>query len=360
MFLAGLKNVLKVTNDSPVLVEVRNGTLYIGSYNDYHGIVYECPTEWDDMKTVLNINSAQELVKQMTTDEDLSIVVSEDGHRAKVTFDKTKLNLTVLTPDSMNLSSLMKRYIKEPVWHLDGTEFSAAVSRVSHSSNYKALGDVVLRGYHLTKLDNSLEVMASTGATLTVSQVPLHKSTDDNQEVLLLNPEFQEVSDLLYEHMSVAFDEQTISITSWNDTDEILRVVSALTQGNPFNYRELVTETEETNTIQLTFSTKDLLAGVRKNSFFTDDKLQHRLEIELHQEHITLSSRNVYGEVNAQVPVLETNLRESISLSLRSPFMVNLLANTRSETITLHVRDGTSPVLFDSGLSKEIMVVFIT
>jgi DNA polymerase III sliding clamp (beta) subunit (PCNA family) len=352
--LEGLKTALKITKEAPVILEARSNNLFIGTHNTYHSVVVECPTEWEDFKVVLSFNTAKELPKSISGDK-LSLEITEQ-RTLKLISKGVKLNLSLLDNSALSLNSLVTKYSKNHVWVVDGTEFNDALDRVRHAANDKSIGDVVLRGYHLTRKSSGLEFMASNGATMAVSSVPLKNPEATEEGVLLLNPEFNQVSQLLSGDTSMGFSEDAISLES-HSGGTTLRVVSLLTKGKSFDYDSVIKKVEG-NKLFASFDAKTLADAVKRTDFFTDEANKNKIIFNINANGTAaIHSSNYYGESSVHLQVVEHNLEDDIALEISGVYFLNYLSSLRSSTVTIYMTDEGMPIRLEDGLTTEVIVL---
>jgi DNA polymerase III sliding clamp (beta) subunit (PCNA family) len=350
--VAGLQSALKVSREAPVVVESRSNRLFIGSYNEFHSIVYECPTDWGDHKYVLPFAVAKELPKLIS---DSLLLEQVEDNRLKVVSNGTKLKLALLDPASLTLAKLVSKYSKEEHWVVDGKDLQNSIERVKHAANDKNIGDEVLKGYHLTKIDEYLEVMASNGSTLSVSALPLLSPSLKGGRILL-NKEFNTVAQLLFGRTVLAGSTDSVSITSVED-DVTLRVVSLLTKGQGFDqYRDIVSGVEN-NPLEFTLPSRLLSESLKRNEFFTDEKSMYRVSLYFSPSFCTISSQNAYGESKTQVPVIDCNTTDDIEIDVNGLTFQGFLNSSKTDTVTIKLKDDSSPMFLTNGLIKEVSVV---
>lgn len=350
----GFKTALKITKEAPVVLEVRSGRLFIGTYNEYHSVIYECASDWADFKIIFSQNVAKEIPRAISGGK-VNLEVIEDGRAVKLTSVGVKLKLALLDNAVLGLGKLISKYTKDVFWEVDGKEFHNTLERVRHSANDKSIGDVVLRGYHLTKKGDGLEFMASNGASMSVSTVPLkNKSTHEGQ--ILLNPEFHQVSQLLSEETTISFSEDAISVEAVGDSS-IIRAVSLLTKGKAFDYDKVLTTVKDNKHFSK-FPTKVLFDALKRTDFFTDENQKYKIGLSLDKVSMTITSSNAYGESTVAIEALESNLTTAEYIELSGVSLLNYLSSTKSDTVSFYWKDASSPIRIDDGVSTEVIVLF--
>lgn len=350
----GFKTALKITKESPVVLEVRSGRLFIGTYNEYHSVIYECASDWADFKVVFSQNVAKEIPRAISGGK-LTLEVVDDGRAVKLTSVGVKLKLALLDNAVLGLGKLVSKYTKDIFWEIDGKEFHNTLERVRHSANDKSIGDVVLRGYHLTKKGDGLEFMASNGASMSVSTVPL-KNPSKHEGQVLLNPEFHQVSQLLGEDTTLSFSEDAISVESVQG-ESIIRSVSLLTKGKAFDYAKVL-EAVKGNKKFAKFSTKVLFDALKRTDFFTDENQKYKVSLTITEGSMTISSSNAYGESTVAIEALDSNLDAEEYMELSGVSLLNYLSSTKADSVSFYWDDTSSPIRIDDGVSTEVIVLF--
>lgn len=352
-FVSGLKAVLKITKDAPFLVEARSGKLYMASHNDFHSVIYECPTNWKDFKFVLSADVAKQLPQQIREKVDLLI----DTVNNKVTLKSkgVKLNLNTLDKDSLSLTRLVKHFQKDMTWTVDGDVFKGAFSLVKHAANDKEIGDIVLKGYHLAQRQDAVELMASNGAMLAVTDIPAEGKVED--EVLLLNQEFDVAASLMFSNLRIGYNDKAVSMES-KDDGRIIRTISALTTGNAFPYRTVIESAQKANLNHYEFDKGEFRDALKKLSFFMNADTKYKIKVTVGSDRIELETSNLYGKSQAQVRILDANQDEPLEFYISGENLLKYLQSTPAKTVTLYINDNSSPVYFEDGISVEVLVLF--
>jgi len=352
MFIEGITKVIKGATEYPVLVEVVDGKLFIASYTDFHSIVFECDTEWEDFKFVLSAATARQLPKIIGNQMKLEV-----GSNVTIEADGVSLKLTTLDPDnSMSLSQHLTKYPEQIDWIVASDDLKGAFTRIKHSSLNATIGDIVLKGYHMTRKGDKLEVMASNGPVLSVANILLLSDSTEMDGMFLLNQEFHNLVDLLSssEKVSIGFTKDTIGLRNESGDGSVIKVVSALTKGTSFEYQKVL-DNVVANPIQYTFSTKDMLKAYNKNHFFTNASLWNRVTLILSTDSITITSNNTYGEANTTIPV-SSNATKEIEIAINGNYLSNYLAKVSSSEITLAVKDAKSPIIMTDEYETEVIL----
>ena len=354
----GLTSVLKVTKEAPVLLEVKSGRLIIASHNDFHSVIFEMPTDMEDFKLVLSEKLARQLPKQIRTKFDLTI--NSENNTAELKSDGVKLKLTTLDSNALSLASLIKHYVKEETWKVNGIAFKNAFDKAMHSANDKAIGDVVLRGYHLKLKDKKAEIMASNGAALTLVEFGI--DSGDKEALLLLNQEFYKAVKLLHDgEITLGHNAHALTMQS-SDGKSTLRIITALNKGNAFDYHKVVDTVkvpwEQDESKACVFDAKELKEIMKKMTFFLDDTTKYKTKLEVGPDKVILSSDNVYGESKNQLKLSESDFTTSQEVYISGLNLNSYLSSTKSEEIKMVIYDAYTPVLFLDDVGLEIITVF--
>jgi len=352
----GFKSVLKTSKDAPVLMEARDSRLFIGSYSDYHGILYECKTELKDFKAVFSNSIAKEIPKFVVGDN-IKLELVDDNRVVKLSTSSSKVKLSLLEDKALTMAKLLNKYEKVFVWEVDGADFRESLEQVRHSANDKSIGDIVLRGFHLTKTGNRIEFMASNGASMSVSKFPVANLGMEVDKQLLLNSEFHQISQLLEGKTKISFNDDAISVESHIDDDRVIRAVSLLTKGKAFDYNKVLKLVAE-NESYVKLEAKQLFETLRRINFFTDDSQKNKVSLNIKPEEVTLYSANHYGESSVKLEVVETNFDDEITLELSGVNLLSYLSNVKSDSISLFWKDDSSPIRLEDGIRVEVIVLF--
>lgn len=348
-----LRIALSINKDTPVVFEVRSGKLFIGTNNLYHSVVVEVPTTWEDMKFVLTSKIAQEMPKILQ--DHVSFELKDESVR--MITKGTRNNLALLDPKSLMLTNLVTHFSHEPVWEVDGEEFSEAVRRVQHSANNAALGDVGMKSYYFTPFEDTVELMATTGQVMSVTRCPLTPVGDSEHETILLNPEFAQIAKVLGGKTTLSYNHNALSITSEYEDGMVVRCVSARTHvKTQIPYRPVL-ENVEKNRVLFSVDRKFFLEAVKRTNFFSGEAKKNRVDVVVAGGKVTLAADNSYGSSNTVLDVEDEGW--GLSFSLGGDSLARFLANSRGGMITVRAKDDRTPILLTDELSKEIITVYI-
>jgi len=358
LFKEGLKSILRITKEAPILIEVKSGRMMIASHNNFHSVIFEMQTDMEDFKIVIPEKLARQLPQQIKNRFDLRI--DPDEEKAVLFSDGVKLDLSILSPEAMSLNRLAKHYEKESVWTLNGLQFKTALDRIMHSANDKTIGDIVLRGYHMSIADGEVEMMASNGAAMSVTKFPVNEG--DLDYMFLLNQDFFTAAKLLHDdEILVSYNDNAITLQAIGE-NSTLRIISSLTKGDAFKYHkvmEQVLEPKQNNESKTcVLHTKELKETLKKMNFFFDDSSKYRIEMEITPDSVVFSSSNMYGSTKNQVSLISTTVEEPMTIYLSGTNLYSYLNSIKSEQVEMSVLGSKSPVLFIDDLGLEILTVF--
>mgnify|MGYP000468007678 CR=1 FL=1 len=354
-FKLGLTAVLQITKESPVLLEVKNGRMIFASYNNFHNVIFETETDLEDFKVVFPEKVARQIPKQIKK----TLSINQDGNTFSLVSDGSKMNVSTLSEDSMSLNGLVHHYQKDTIWEVDPESFKDAFKRVQHSANDKLIGDVVLKGYHLNISGGKAEVMASNGASMSLSYFDVDKEEDN---LFLLNQEFFNAVKLINGgSLNIGFNNKAITLI--NQTEEYtLRIISSLNNGKPLNYGDVLNNVLKPRTNKESsfgyFNTKEMKEALKKMEFFFDESVKNRIHLEFQQDRIVLSSNNLYGDSKNQVRLFDTNFFDAEEIYVSGVNLLSFLNSTSSENVEVSFVDKETPVLFSDSLGYEVITVF--
>lgn len=351
-FLFNLKELLRISGDAPVLMSVKDKKIYVGAHTYYHSIILESPMDMPDFTTVIEGKSAQQVSRSMTSTRfsithDSGIVFSSVG---------VKLSLPVLESD-LSINKLAAKFSKDETHTVLGEALASAVKRIKHAANDTSIGDVVLRGYHMTTTRDSIEFMSSNGAVLAVTKI---EAETESEGVILLNPEFHQVASLFSEEkVSIRQGKDTISFESKTSDERVIRVVSNLTYGEPISYSDVVSSVQQ-NPISLEINSRNFNNALKAGGFFTDDDHNNRVSLKISQDDIEIHASNAKGHAVATVePDTSTGVPENgLTVITGYTNLAGFLANSSTATIELRLKDSNSPMYFTDGVVHGVSVLF--
>lgn len=345
----GLINLLKISKGNPFLIEAKNKKLYIGTYTDYHKVIYETGIDSEDFRAIISSEIAKDIIDIASQDFE----VKENSMIFRQKDNTTVINLE---KESINLFDLAKGYEKINVSHFNGKEFKDAFNYVRHASNDKSLGDTVLRGFHLTINSNKAEVMASNGFVLSV--VPLQQINDEFQEsaTLLLNPDFYNITKLIPDSpIHLGYNESSVSLTCESE-DYVIRIITSLTKGNPLPYQRVLSDVSPKNLTKYVLSKNSFLSSAKQARVFSEDKSTLKF---YNTGEVDIFSSGKKGETKVSIEVKEYSLKdddqESIEIKINSDYLLRFLQSVKSELIQVKLNSESSPVLFEDNFGIEMI-----
>lgn len=348
----GIVNLLKIAKGNPFLLECRDKKLYIGTYTDYHKVIYETSMNHEDFRAIVSNEIARDIVDLISDD----FTVTEEYMEFKNSGNKTKIKLL---KEPITLSDLAKGYEKTDTAEFNGKEFKDAFSYVKHASNDKSLGDTVLRGFHLTINSNKAEVMASNGFVMSV--VPLQQINENfNQStILLLNHDFFSVTRLLSdEKVKLGYNENSVSLTCEEESYTI-RIITSLTKGNPLPYQRVLSETLPNNKNVYVLDKESFLFSAKQARIFSDSKASIRF---YSTGEVDIFSTGDRGETKNSVQVkqyaLHTDLEGKnglLEVKINSDYLLRFIQSVKSDLVSVKLNDEKSPIMFDDNFATEMI-----
>jgi hypothetical protein len=351
-FLQCLSDILKVSRESPILLTCKGGTTSIGTYSSYHSVVYACDTDLDDFTAVISNEVARQLQRSLN-ENGLKIVQTAGG--LKIICAGLKTTVATLT-ENITLTKLLSKYSGDETHSVNGELLKQAFVRVKPSADDKSIGDVVLRGYHMTTNAETLELMATNGAVLTTVLIPCESELDNS--TVLLNPEFHHLASLLpNENISLRQAKDTLSVYAETE-DSKMFAVSNFTSGSPVPYASVV-ESAMKNPIVVRFNTRDFLEGLRKLSFFTDESLRNKVEITVFEDLITLYANNSHGDFLVELGVDESHNIPLAGLKMVTSHsnLIGFFNSSKSLTTEMRMQDSKSPIYLTDGFVHQVAVL---
>lgn len=346
----GLLTILKLAKENPILIEKRGQQLYVGTYTEYHKVVYQTTIKdnKDNFKAIISAQIAKDLPDMILGD----IQVEENSMSFINGADKTKISL--VEDSNINLTYLARGYEKENNASFNTEELRSAFFYTRHASNDKTIGDLVMRGFHFTLNPISCEVMASNGAIL--SMVKLHQTNPDfnKSHVLLVNPDFFNALKVLQgETTAVGFNETAVSLTSEHENHTI-RIISSLINGKNLPYENVVSSTRSSVAVKYVVDKRSFLDSARQVKVFSDKSAEIKIfktgEFELHSQSAT-------GNATRAVKVLshQNKSDENYVIKLNIDLLFAYLNSCREELISVGIKSSDAPVLFEDNFGLDIL-----
>jgi DNA polymerase III sliding clamp (beta) subunit (PCNA family) len=348
---SALSSVLKIAKDSPVLVESRGEKLFVGTYTDYHKVVYETPYNGDSFKFVISTEMATLLSEIMFGEfiiDDSSVVVSNNR-------DRTEISTLV---SDITLLSLAKGYEKSSLLKFSAKEIKSAFNYTRHASNDKKIADTVLHGFHLKLSPSSAEVMASNGAMLSLFSIYHGDMNFSESKILLLNGDFFNLLKTFSDEgeIGLSYNENSISLTQYGQGFTI-RAISALTKGNPLGYTSVVESSK--NSVNMSFSVDrvELMDAVRQIKLFSEENNRCTISI-TPEDKIVVSSVGKKGKADREIPCLFVKKNKAIDVSINIQYLLSYLSSARGDRILIGTSGEDSPVCMEDGFGIELIAPF--
>jgi DNA polymerase III sliding clamp (beta) subunit (PCNA family) len=344
-----LSSILKVVKDKPILIEVRSNKLYVGTYNDFHKVIYETPLLNDNFRITISPEISKELTNFISDDfyidEKYVLFKKRDGSSTKIS----------LVEDDISLTLLAKGYEKNTKAEFNGKELKEAFSYVKHASNDKSIGDVVMKGAHFTIKPGSSEIMASNGAMLSVSNTHQINPDFNFSEILLLNSDIFNVIKIIGdENVKIGFNENNLTL-SYTEGLFTIRIISSLLSGkSPLPYKDVITNTKNSNKLNYVVEKLSFLDAVRQVKIFTEN----RLKISLYNTgEFEVSAFGSKGEAKRSVNVIssENKKDENLTVDVNVDYLFSYLVSNKSDVIKVSFSGQESPVLFEDSVGIEIL-----
>jgi hypothetical protein len=345
----GLVQILKIAKDNPILVEKRNNQLYVGTYTDYHKVVYQTPVKHslENFRAVISTEIAKNLPDMIVGD----IEIDESSLSFTSNHNKTKI---ALIQNPITLTSLAKGYEKENNASFSTNELREAFFYTKHASNDKTIGDLVMRGFHFTINPSACEVMASNGAIL--SLVKLYQTNPDfnKSHVLLLNPDFFNVLKLLQgEITSIGFNENSISLTSENE-NHTLRVISSLVSGKNLPYESVVSASRSSARVKYVVNKRSFLEAVKQVKVFSENSAELKV-FNTGEFEIKTEGNNGSAIRSIDVITYENEINKNIVIKLNVQMLFSYLLSSKEELVSVFINSEESPILFEDTFGLNIL-----
>jgi len=345
----GLITVLKIAKENPILIEKRTDQLYVGTYTEYHKVVYQTTVKntLENFKAIISAQIAKDLPDMISGD----IEVDEASISFKNSSNKTKI---ALVQDSMSLTSLARGYEKENNASFNTNELREAFFYTRHASNDKTIGDLVMRGFHFTLNSSACEVMASNGAILSLVKLYQTNPDFDKSHVLLVNPDFFNVLKLLQgETTFVGFNENSVSLTSSNN-NHTLRIISSLINGKNLPYESVVSSARSSTKVRYVVDKRSFVDAVKQVKVFSDKSIELKI---FKTGEFEVSTEGTLGSANRDVKVVsyENPIDENFLLKVNVEMLFSYLSANKEEFISINVKSDGDPIVFEDNFGLDIL-----
>lgn len=345
-----ISHVLKITEkDSPILLEVRNNKLFVATKTNFHKLILESNFTSPDFRAVISSEIAREAQSMLLGDFELH----EDFIQFKNKSNKTKI---ALLKDNISLMDLARGYEKNNNAVFDGIELRDAFFYTKHASNDKSIGDVVLRGFHLTLNESSAEIMASNGAILSLVKVNQKDIEFSKNQVLILNPDFFSlIKTFGDEEVKVGFNENMISLTQTTE-NFTLRAVSALVSGKqPLPYDTVIKAAKSNVKLSCVVTKKSFIDAVKDVKVFSPD---NKSTLKLYKTgELEIKADGSRGEAVREIEVssIRNPNDENFEVRLNVEYLLNYLSGNKSELISVGFSEPLAPIVFEDSYGVEVL-----
>lgn len=336
---AGLTQVSRVVGSSQtlpvlnnVLLKTENGQLKISATNLEMGIstVIRCKIEVEG-GVCLTAKVLLDLVNNLPN-ENITIEVGEVETKVSTTRYQTKVkHLPVeefpIIPDVEDSQTITipSNALKAAI---DSVVFS-----VSTSETQPELSGV------LFKFDSGKLTITATDRYRLAENI-LNINSDFNQSVIIPHRSILELSRLLLnstEQTQLHISETQIAV-SVNDTYLVTRLID----GQYPEYSQIIPS--EKGTV-ISLQHKDLLSALKTSGIFSKGVGSINLNFDVEKQILqTKSASQGVGESVIDIPCTISGVSGSVIMNYR--YILDLLVNTESEQINMHVIDDTNPVVF--------------
>lgn len=341
--VVGSSQTLPVLNN--VLLNTENGQLKISATNLEMGIstVIRCKIEVEG-GVCLTAKVLLDLVNNLPN-ENITIEVGEVETKVSTTRYQTKIKhipveefpIIPAIEDSQSIS-IPSNILKSTI---DSVVFSASTSETQPE----------LSGV-LFKFDSGKLTVTATDR-YRLSEYILNINSDFIKSVIIPHRSILELSRLLLnstESTQLDISETQIAV-SVNDTYLVTRLID----GQYPEYSQII-PTEKGTVI--TLQHKDLLSALKTSGIFSKGVGSINLNFDVEKQILqTKSSSQGVGESIIDIPCTITGISGSVIMNYR--YILDLLLNTESEQINMHVIDDTNPVVFRPEDNKNYLYLIM-
>ena len=341
--VVGSSQTLPVLNN--VLLNTENGQLKISATNLEMGIstVIRCKIEVEG-GVCLTAKVLLDLVNNLPN-ENITIEVGEVETKVSTTRYQTKIKhipveefpIIPVIGDSQSIS-IPSNILKSTI---DSVVFSASTSETQPE----------LSGV-LFKFDSGKLTVTATDR-YRLSEYILNINSDFIKSVIIPHRSILELSRLLLnstESTQLDISETQIAV-SVNDTYLVTRLID----GQYPEYSQII-PTEKGTVI--TLQHKDLLSALKTSGIFSKGVGSINLNFDVEKQILqTKSSSQGVGESIIDIPCTITGISGSVIMNYR--YILDLLLNTESEQINMHVIDDTNPVVFRPEDNKNYLYLIM-
>jgi DNA polymerase-3 subunit beta len=341
--VVGSSQTLPVLNN--VLLKTENGQLKISATNLEMGIstVIRCKIEVEG-GVCLTAKVLLDLVNNLPN-ENITIEVGEVETKVSTTRYQTKIKhlpveefpIIPVIEDSQSIS-IPSNTLKSTI---DSVVFSASTSETQPE----------LSGV-LFKFDSGKLTITATDR-YRLSEHILDTNSDFNKSVIIPHRSILELSRLLLnstEPTQLDISETQIAV-SVNDTYLVTRLID----GQYPEYSQIIPT--ENGTV-ITLQHKDLLSALKTSGIFSKGVGSINLNFDIEKQILqTKSASQGVGESVIDIPCTITGVSGSVIMNYR--YILDLLLNTESEQINMHVIDDTNPVVFRPEDNKNYLYLIM-
>lgn len=359
MIYDGLKLVLQVVSDSPVLIQSGNDKVYVATYDKDHVAIYtSLHNNAPEYRVVLSYDTAKQLLTHFNGGK---IEVKDDV--LNVSLGKSKASFSTID-ENISLTSLTKKYSDENPIRIDPGEFRRLYAETVHSSNNKSIGDVRFQGFHLAHFGDSTEVMTTDGTVISLATTPHQSPALDEPIIIINNPGFSKIPPALAgaKDLSLSISDDTLSLVAMFGDDEAFRVISSLVRGTPIGYQAVVERTRAANTSEYRISNAAFSEALTKVAYFSaGDENKEKIILNIDKNVCTISATNGKGSTSLDVDLTPVDTKqEQWTIATDRSYLHSYLKSTKHEDITMRLGGDKLPMLFEAGTSTEIISVKAT
>lgn len=350
--IEGLDKVVKVSGkDSVIFIRAGDSKLAVSGSGELHSVSYRAPISSDEYNftVALSPDTAKQLLRHhkdssFRVDNNLLYADSDSGSAVFTLVDEKPRGGIQLPKEGFSITP---------------SELARMFQEVKHASNNPQVGDMRFKGFHLSRKGRIVEVMATDGNVIAVTNTSIPDDGDDL--VVITNPEFFVATEAVKDadNLEVLVGDSVLALKA-GLSHGILYVNSALINAEPLDYKPVVDATGSGTVFSFRVDRKKLLTTLSKMSFFTNEESKQRITLSIAEGMCTITSDGVKGRVNEVVPMLPVHDDEvEVEASVSWKYLNSIFSSSKSDTLFIRGKTGKQPLLVEtSDTSLAVLTVF--
>jgi DNA polymerase III sliding clamp (beta) subunit (PCNA family) len=361
--LKGVLSIVVSTTKSDVAVKVEADRLSILSNSPSHVVsvsVKGC--EHGDIFFCITHDAASTLLKTLSKSGDVKMKLVDE--HVELNIRKMKFKIKLLPDDSVDVRSLLSKFKRDPHYTTSAKALQTAFASVRHNINDSIIGDMTLRGVHMSLTEeDSIGIMSTNIRAMAVTSFLARRVSVRPPElpaVVIVNPEFIGLCSAMSGEINLNIQSSIVSLHNESETGTVISVVSTLISGKIQDYNAILSRVVSKAVSKLTLDKSEFVECLKVNGFFADTENKLRATVTFSGDEVHISTANSKGEATTQLTGQKglNNVVEDLTISLPSDTITKAAGSITSENVTLFYGGVNDPIILQDTNTAHVLVVY--